>query len=65
MVFGVNTIPSYRRKGYAGELIRRAIEDARGAGKKRTGLNLQGQAYSLLFKVWLCIEGVSGQFMAM
>ena len=25
MVFGVNTIPSYRRKGYAGELIRREI----------------------------------------
>ena len=34
MVFGVNTIPSYRRKGYAGELIRRAIEDARAQGSK-------------------------------
>lgn len=34
MIFGVNTIPSYRRKGYAGELIQRAIEDARAQGRK-------------------------------
>lgn len=29
MIFGVNTIPSYRRHGYAGELIERAIADAK------------------------------------
>ena len=30
MIFGVNTLPEYRKRGYAGELIRRAIADARG-----------------------------------
>ncbi len=34
MIFGVNTIPSYRRHGYAGELIRAAIDDARRQGRK-------------------------------
>lgn len=34
MIFGVNTLPEYRRKGYAGQLIRRAIEDARAQGRK-------------------------------
>lgn len=29
MIFGVNTLPKYRKRGYAGELIRRAIADAR------------------------------------
>lgn len=34
MIFGVNTIPEYRKKGYAGQLINRAIEDARKQGRK-------------------------------
>ena len=34
MIFGVNTIPSHRRHGYAGQLIQRAIEDARVQGRK-------------------------------
>ncbi len=34
MIFGVNTIPSYRRHGYAGELIERAIADAKKQGRK-------------------------------
>ena len=29
MIFGVNTLPTYRKYGYAGKLIRRAIEDAK------------------------------------
>ena len=33
MIFGVNTIPEYRGHGYAGELIRRAIEDAKAQGR--------------------------------
>ena len=36
MIFGVNTIPSYRKHGYAGQLIERAIEDAR--KQNRVGL---------------------------
>ncbi|MGN0733015.1 MAG: GNAT family N-acetyltransferase [Emergencia sp.] len=38
MIFGVNTIPSYREHGYAGQLIERAIEDAR--KQNRAGLVL-------------------------
>ena len=34
MIFGVNTLPEYRKRGYAGELIRRAIADARQQGRK-------------------------------
>lgn len=34
MIFGVNTIPSMRKKGYAGRLIEAAIEDARAEGRK-------------------------------
>ena len=34
MIFGVNTLPRYRRRGYAGQLLRRAIEDARSQGRK-------------------------------
>ena len=34
MIFGVNTIPDYREHGYAGELIKRAISDAREQGRK-------------------------------
>lgn len=34
MIFGVNTIPAERKKGYAGTLIRRAIADARDQGRK-------------------------------
>ncbi|MBR2742160.1 MAG: GNAT family N-acetyltransferase [Clostridia bacterium] len=33
MIFGVNTLPEYRGRGYAGELINRAISDARAAGR--------------------------------
>ena len=38
MIFGVNTIPEYRMHGYAGELIKAAISDAKAQG--RSGLVL-------------------------
>ena len=34
MIFGVNTLPAYRRQGCAGQLLRRAIDDARAQGRK-------------------------------
>lgn len=33
MIFGVNTIPAYRKHGYAGQLLQCAIEDARKQGR--------------------------------
>ena len=34
IIFGVNTMPEYRRRGLAGELIRCAIDNAGEAGRK-------------------------------
>ncbi len=34
MIFGVNTIPEYRRRGCAGTLLRRAVDDAAAQGRK-------------------------------
>ena len=34
MIFGVNTIPTHRRQGLAGQVIRRVIQDARAQGRK-------------------------------
>lgn len=33
-VFGVNTLPDYRRRGYAGTLLERVGADARAAGRR-------------------------------
>ena len=38
MIFGVNTLPKHRKKGCAGELLERAIEDAK--NQRRSGLVL-------------------------
>lgn len=34
MIFGVNTLPKYRRQGYAEKLLRYAINDARAQDRK-------------------------------
>jgi len=34
MIFGVNTIPAYRRQGCAGRVMKRVIEDAKAQGRK-------------------------------
>ena len=34
MIFGVNTLPEYRRQGLAGQVIRQVIADARAQGRK-------------------------------
>lgn len=33
-IFGVNTLPEYRRRGFAGLLLNAAAEDARAAGRR-------------------------------
>ena len=33
MIFGVNTRPEYRRRGYAGKLIKQAIADSKAQGR--------------------------------
>ena len=34
MIFGVNTLPEYRRQGCAGQLLKRVIADARARGRR-------------------------------
>ena len=43
MIFGVNTLPAYRNHGYAGELLKRAIADAKDQGRKGPGEKEQRQ----------------------
>ena len=34
MIFGVNTLPEYRRRGLAGQLLEQAISDAKKQGRE-------------------------------
>lgn len=59
MIFGVNTIPAYRKKGYAGELIKRAIADAREHGRKGLVLTCKDRLIPYYAKFGFVNEGVS------
>ena len=59
MIFGVNTIPAYRKQGYAGELSGRAIEDARLQGRKGLVLTCKERLVSYYAKFGFVDEGVS------
>ncbi len=59
MIFGVNTIPDYRRQGLAEQLIKQAIKDARQQG--RTGLVLTCKDHMVHYyeKFGFVNEGIS------
>ena len=59
MIFGVNTLPEYRKRGYAGELIRRAIADARQQGRKGLVLTCKERLIAYYAKFGFVDEGVS------
>lgn len=59
MIFGVNTIPEYRRRGYAGQLLQRAISDARAQGRKGLVLTCKEKLVPYYAKFGFCDEGVS------
>ena len=59
MIFGVNTIPSYRQHGYAGELIRRAIFDARAQGRKGLVLTCKDKLIHYYASFGFVDEGIS------
>lgn len=59
MIFGVNTIPSYRKHGYARELIKRAIEDAKKQGRKGLVLTCKDHLVHYYAKFGFVNEGVS------
>ncbi len=59
MIFGVNTIPTCRKKGYAGLLIQRAIDDARKQGRKGLVLTCKPKLVSYYGRFGFVDEGVS------
>ena len=59
MIFGVNTIPAERKKGYAGALIRQAITDAREQGRKGLVLTCKEEKIAWYAKFGFVNEGLS------
>lgn len=59
MIFGVNTLPEYRRRGYAGFLIERAISDARHQGRNGLVLTCKPEKVAYYAKFGFKDEGIS------
>ena len=59
MIFGVNTLPKYRRRGYAEQLIRCCIETARKEGRKGVVLTCKDALVHYYEKFGFVSEGVS------
>ncbi|MCI5910641.1 MAG: GNAT family N-acetyltransferase [Oscillospiraceae bacterium] len=59
MIFGVDTLPNYRKNGYAGELIRHAIDDAKLQGRKGLVLTCKERLLPYYAKFGFKDEGVS------
>ena len=59
MIFGVNTLPDYRKRGHAGELIRRAVSDAREQGRKGLVLTCKERLVPYYAKFGFADEGIS------
>ena len=59
MIFGVNTIPAYRRQGFAGQLIRCAIDDAKRQGRKGLVLTCKDRLIPYYSGFGFADEGIS------
>ena len=59
MIFGVNTLPEFRRKGYASELMRRAIQDSREQGRLGLVLTCKSEMVHWYARLGFVSEGVS------
>lgn len=59
MIFGVNTLPEYRKSGYAGGLIRRTIQDARKQGRRGLVLTCKQRLVHYYAKFGFADEGVT------
>ena len=59
MIFGVNTLPEYRNKGYAAELINQAIKDATNQGRKGLVLTCKEKLIPYYSKFGFLNEGIS------
>ena len=59
MIFGVNTLPAYRRQGYAAEVMRRVIADAGAQGRKGCVLTCKEELIHYYETFGFQSEGVS------
>lgn len=59
MIFGVNTLPAYRRNGYAGKLLRRAIAEAKEQGRRGVVLTCKEKLLHYYAKFGFEKEGIS------
>ena len=59
MIFGVNTLPAYRQHGYAGELLQKAIADAKEQGRKGLVLTCKDRLVHYYAKFGFVDEGVT------
>ena len=59
MIFGVNTLPEYRRRGLAGRVMERVIADARAQGRKGCVLTCRDKLVHYYEKFGYRSEGVS------
>ena len=59
MIFGVNTVPGYRRHGYAAQLLEQAIHDAREQGRKGVVLTCKPEKVVYYMKFGFVNEGIS------
>ena len=59
MIFGVNTLPDYRRRGLAEQLLRRAIADAKAQGRRGLVLTCKDHLVHYYGKLGFVSEGVS------
>lgn len=59
MIFGVVTVPEFRRKGYAEQLLRHVVAEARAQGRKGLVLTCKDRLVHYYAKVGFVDEGVS------
>ena len=59
MIFGVNTIPDYRKHGYARKLLHCVLEDAKQQGRKGVVLTCKEKLIPYYSKLGFIDEGVS------
>ena len=59
MIFGVNTLPEYRRLGLAEQVLRQVIADAKAQGRKGCVLTCKDKLLHYYGKLGFVNEGVS------
>ena len=59
MIFGVNTLPAYRRRGMAEQVLRQVITDAKAQGRKGCVLTCKDKLLHYYGKLGFVNEGVS------